>query len=315
MGKKYAYPNQKGDSALISNTTLGDLFIDFLAGVIFPYENSRAALKPGGLNKSRVKAIAENFQATAIGSFNVSYDSDKDAYMLLDAHHRFAALKLMNDNGTLTPEIKSIPVSLRVVHKSEALITYQQLNQCSGLTGAEKIMNPDFMAGSYLEEWLKGAGADLENIKGGNALSLFDIALTREENSSFMVEETWPKRKITKELCDRAQDRRQHTFSDDTCKAVSQALKVLFALDTQVRTDKDYNKFAKQVMSSPGMFQVIVADHMSKGRAFGGFTRGNLKSVAKKINKNSEKLLGYCRTVARRNSKGLKDDLIATLLS
>jgi hypothetical protein len=292
--------------------TIEALLLDYLSGVIFEYDKNRAGLKPGGLDLSRVKEIAENFTLTALGAFYVS-DQGNGSYMMLDAHHRLAALKLIYQNDPKKfEEFKEVEVPLCVVHKSVEIETYQRLNTSRSHTGVQKVMNSDLLCGSYIKEWETKSGV---TILPSNSQSIIDIALTREDMSEFNIEDTWKRRKQTTKLADKAKDRRNYSFSESTTKAIVSGLKILAAIAYQVREDKNYTKNAEQVLKCPGWAQTVLADYASNGQAFGGFTRRDLKKVARKINKDPMTALKYVRTVSRRNLKLLEDKRLIQFLS
>ena len=290
--------------------TLAILLKMFKNSILVPYEHNRS----GNINKSRIKDMATNFKPSGFGQVTVSFHNGR--IELVDAHHRVYTLVYMNDVLLTFNDFSSIIVTLHVVPSSERISTYQTLNAGKSHGGSDKIGNPDLAIGSLLEEVLTKAGVG-HQFKKGHKQNLADLMITSEDyGTDFELENLFQGRGKINKLLDTAKDRRSFSVKDATLEKTSRFVQKYQSLVNFAEQD-DLKAEVVALISSPGFFLTMGMDHMSNGKMLTGFSILPNKEIVKKIGSGNKfiKLRNFVRTIARRNNKEIRLDLLKNSLA
>ena len=140
-----------GDEIQVATITLKDYIYAIRNGFLLNYQNNRGT---GRTNGSRVRNIAENYDANKLGVITIA-DWNDGTFMKADAHHRTAAI-LMKADGvlvkTFTQEELNQELSLHVIVKEHFIRVYSGLNNSIGHGTKAKVLNRDLGIGSLLDD-------------------------------------------------------------------------------------------------------------------------------------------------------------------
>lgn len=141
-----------GENIEIATITVQDYITAVKGRVLLDYDKNRGT---GRLNTTKVRNIAENYDANGLGVVTVA-DWGDGTFKKADAHHRTAAIVAKNDGKydctPFTEEELNQNLSLHLIKKEDFIRIYGKLNNSHGHSAKHKVLNTDLGLGAMLEE-------------------------------------------------------------------------------------------------------------------------------------------------------------------
>jgi hypothetical protein len=282
----------------IVTMTFRELLRFYKEGIILPDPDNRA----GNVHKDQIKKMAENFKVHGFGLTTASYVNG--LILLVDAHHRFETLDLMNDMLEFD-KVADKQAILNIVPSSSKQETYMALNSNNRHSGKEKINHPSNAVGSYSCEIIAEAetrSGDSIVFDRGKTQNLMDIVLSYDDHGTgFQLEDVYKNRSRINKLLETAKDRRSFSLKDESVKKSKDFLTKYLSLVYNAK--KDAKTEVLSTIKSSGFFVALALDYFTSG-CFGGISKESNTKIIKKVGGSKlGKIKEQTETLARRNRK------------
>lgn len=295
-------PDSAGKGDRKYNLTLRQIVNRVASGLITPNENNRGGV---GLSMYRVKDIAENFDILSFGQIKVA---DFGTFnKMADAHHRVAALLKAPEFDSIPDEVWDMTVSVSVIHETDFIKAYQNLNLSKSHAGKEKITNPDLAIGKVYSQILNQAGVQIPPEK---AQTLLDVALAYERKGTRLDFADVYEARRTIDKQSKLVEVTSVKFSRETIQMLSYALRSYVAVVnlTQDKTKK-YGLLTKKSVKQSGFLLMFLMGYCT--RNWSDFAHRSTAKIAARIEKDPARLHELLGTIGRRHSNRVDDAGIA----
>jgi len=308
----------------VHNTQLGET-IGYVTvdEIVTAYRTKKLLANPTnrgsfGVDDSRVKEIANNFDPVKVGLLSVTKLST-GALEIIDGHHRVQALLRLTHPLVKSSKIKNTRILVRVQPQSSAAESYIAGGSSRPHTAAMKITNPKvYLLAKYFEDLGEKSGIKFANPTMWLSVADAAFAYQKQKNNVSLRGLYSNRRDVTKYINSRV-GKDKLPISEATTEAVVKALVELkhffAALKEANPMDKnkkpmrgEWNKLPK----ATGVVQLLLVDFLSsptdrlfkKSKAF----------LAQKSIENSTKIIRNAMLIAKRGDENDTLEALHTVL-